>query len=67
MKHDNHGEKENNSENISENPNFILWNHRVSCDFLNMCQDFQKQQTSSDNSDWLIIDNDTGQIIYPDK
>ena len=51
--------------NTTTIPNFVLCDMEVQSAFAQMCQDFQKQATcepsASDN--WVIIDNDTGQII----
>ncbi len=68
MKHENMDKTVDNNENTTNNPNFVLWDNRVSSDFTKMCQNFQEMQnTLSDKTDWLIIDNDTGQIICLDK
>ena len=68
MKHENMDKTTDNNENTIDNPNFVLWDNRVSSDFSKMCQDFQNQQDLvSNNADWLIIDNDTGEIICADK
>lgn len=49
-------------------PDFILCDTEVSAAFARLCQNFQKPDLSSINnsSNWLIIDNDTGEIITPD-
>ena len=68
MKHENMDKTTDNNENTMNNPNFVLWDNRVSSDFSKMCQNFQNQQDLvSNNADWLIIDNDTGEIICADK
>jgi hypothetical protein len=68
MKHENMDKITDNNENTTNNPNFVLWDNRVSSDFSKMCQNFQNQPNlTSDNADWLIIDNDTGEIICADK
>lgn len=68
MKHENMDKITDNNENTTNNPNFVLWDNRVSSDFSKMCQNFQEiQNTVPDKTDWLIIDNDTGEIICADK
>lgn len=68
MKHENMDKITDNNENTTDNPNFVLWDNRVSSDFSKMCQNFQEtQNTVPDKTDWLIIDNDTGEIICADK
>ena len=51
----------------SQNPNFILYDMGLQSAFAQMCQHFQKQTQQCENTpqDWLIIDNDTGEIIPP--
>ena len=68
MKKDYQNNTTENNETSSHQPNFILWNNRISSDFSNMCQNFNNQQkTNNNDSDWLIIDNETGEIIYGNK
>ena len=49
-------------------PNFILYDMGVQSAFAQWCQNFQKPSPPSENNpqDWLIIDNDTGEIITSD-
>ncbi len=68
MKNENRDKTTNSNENTTDNPNFVLWDNRISSDFLKMCQKFQEQSTTQpENTDWVIIDNDTGNIIYQKK
>lgn len=50
-------------------PNFILYDMDIPSKFVQMCQNFQKdlQTEKHSESDWLIIDNETGQIITTQK
>ena len=53
--------------NQQTNPNFILCDMGIQKAFAQMCQQFQTKTTLIDetSNDWLIIDNDTGEIITP--
>ena len=46
-------------------PNFVLCDKGIKSAFARMCQNFQPHMTTDPNNqnNWLIIDNDTGQII----
>ena len=49
-----------------QNPNFILCDMGLQMAFAQMCQNFQAQQNPKEYSqEWLVIDNDTGEIIMP--
>ena len=51
----------------TKQPNFILYDMGMQNAFAQMCQKFMDQIRPNPNSpsDWLIIDNDTGEIITP--
>lgn len=51
----------------SKKPNFILCDMGLQSAFIHMCQNFQKQTVlnKNDPQDWVIIDNDTGEIVTP--
>lgn len=50
-------------------PNFILCDMGLQSAFAQMCQSFQKSNAfhNPDEQNWVIIDNDTGKIITPQK
>ena len=57
-----------NQEKKNIKPDFILCDMGIQSAFAQWCQNFQKAPQSSENNpqNWLIIDNDTGEIIAPD-
>ena len=50
-------------------PDFILYDMDIPSKFAQMCQNFQKEfyPPKHPESDWLVIDNETGQIITSQK
>ena len=51
---------------MTQYPNFILCDMGLQSAFNQMCQNFQTKLTSqTEKQNWLIIDNDTGEIIIP--
>jgi len=50
-------------------PNFILYDVNIPQKFAAMCQQFQKQNATSkpQPKDWVIIDNTTGEVIFPEN
>ena len=46
-------------------PNFVLCDMSIPSSFSKMCQNFKKEisEVSQPMQDWLIIDNETGEII----
>ena len=59
--------KKNKTNDSKQYPDFVLCDMGLQSAFAQMCQNFQKKTLQNPQQDWLIIDNDTGQIITPEN